>query len=157
MEQIVSTQSAVGRIICVIYIDCEVLDGGKLPAKAHDTDAGFDLFATNDMHLAPGSVAKHPLNIKLSLPEGTYMEICTKSGLGSKGMLVFAGIVDQDYRGIPHVICTMLTPGVIQIDAGMKIAQGIIHPHGPYYVMRQVTKIDENTSRGAGGFGSSGS
>lgn len=142
-----------------VYIDCEVLEGGTLPTKAHGTDAGFDLFATSFVVIENGSVTKHPLNIKLALPTGTFMEICTKSGLGGKGQLVYAGIIDEEYRGIPHVICTSLLPGFINsvhIEAGKKIAQGIVHPHGPRYIIRRVDKVGENTKRGAGGFGSSG-
>ena len=69
-------------------IEVEVCDGGKLPSKAHRTDAGWDLYATDDITLYPGSVIKHPVNIRMKLPPGTWAEITTKSGLGSKGQLV---------------------------------------------------------------------
>lgn len=143
-------------------IKVEVLDGGKLPFKAHKTDAGFDLFATEDVLVCNGEVTKHPLNIKLSLPEGTYAEITSKSGLGSRGMLVYAGIIDESYRGIPHVVCTkLMTPDntfykSISIEKGQKIAQMIIHPYSPEYFLEQVEEIDMDTARGDGGFGSSG-
>jgi dUTP pyrophosphatase len=155
-----------------ITIDCEVLPGGKLPTKAHDTDAGFDLYASADVVLSTGAVTRHPLNVKFKMPPGTFMEICTKSGLGSKGQLVYAGIIDEGYRGICHVVTTLLQlphrdpllswmdvvpePGTLGLKGGSKIAQGIVHPHGPHYVIRQVDQVTEDTARGAGGFGSSG-
>src|SRR5579872_1831890 len=85
-------------------IQVEVLEGGKLPSKANYNDAGFDVYATEDVVLYPGQVKKTPLNIKLALPEGAWARIETKSGLGSKGMMVWAGVIDEGYRGIPHVI-----------------------------------------------------
>lgn len=149
-------------------IEVEVLDGGKIPFKAHKTDAGFDLFATEDVVIVNGEVTKHPLNIKFKLPEGTYAQIASKSGLGSKGLLVYAGIIDESYRGIPHVVCTLLntrpesrvsrTPGLpnIEIKKGQKIAQLIMHPYSSEFFMEQVEHVSNDTERGSGGFGSSG-
>lgn len=149
---------------------CEVMEDGKLPIKAHITDAGFDLFATSDIEVRAGEIVKHPLNIRLQLLPGTYMEITSKSGLGSKGLLVYAGIIDESYRGIPHVVMTnlcysedhfygktILSPGEpIIIKKGQKVAQGIIHPFGKPYKIIQVLHVSTDTSRGEGGFGSSG-
>jgi len=145
-------------------IEVEVLDGGKLPSKAHVTDAGFDVFATDDVVLLPGDILKHPLNIKMKLPEGSWARIETKSGLGAKGMLVYAGVVDESYRGMPHVIATNLDHGDafgrlfngIEIKKGQKIAQITMNPHSNSYYMVQVDKVSEDTDRGTGGFGSSG-
>jgi dUTP pyrophosphatase len=139
------------------YIKVELLDGGKLPSKANHNDAGFDLYATSDFDIKQGEVVKHPLNIKLELPIGTYGEITTKSGLGSKGILVYAGIIDEGYRGVVHVILTKLNEGPMSIKKGQKLAQMIIHPyHSADFQMIQVESVDTNTSRGSGGFGSSG-
>jgi dUTP pyrophosphatase len=152
---------------------CQVLDGGTLPTKAHATDAGWDLYATFDFSVEPGQVIKHPLNIKLQLPEESYAEITSKSGNGSKGLLVYAGIIDEGYRGVVHVVMTnvnqlwstvgvdggiteVTTPGkTLEFKKGQKLAQLIIHPYRRSF-MHQVEALDENTSRGIGGFGSSG-
>jgi dUTP pyrophosphatase len=141
-------------------IEVEVLEGGKLPHKAHITDAGFDLFATSDVVLHPGEVLKHPLNIKMKLPGGSWARIETKSGLGSKGMLVYAGVVDQDYRGIPpHVIMTnlnMKSDEPIVVKAGEKLAQMTMNPHNLEFYVEQVESVSTDTARGEGGFGSTG-
>lgn len=146
-------------------IEVEVLEGGKLPAKAHKTDAGFDLYATEDITLLPGQVLKHPLNIRMKLPAGCWARIETKSGLGAKGMLVYAGVVDETYRGIPHVIMTNLKTvaehplaGVhpIMVLKGEKLAQMTMNPHSNEFFIVQVDKVDTNTDRGEGGFGSTG-
>lgn len=152
-------------------IQVKVEEGGKLPHKVRQTDAGFDLFATEDIYLYPGQSGKTPLNIRLKLPQNTYAEITTKSGLGSKGHSVRAGIIDEEYRGIIHVIHsnTNLILGLdeqgypimntepLVIKKGEKIAQLIIHPYSNLYYIKEVQEIDMNTSRGEGGFGSTGS
>ena len=140
-------------------IKIEVMDGGKLPFKAHRTDAGFDLFATDDVVINPGCGIKHPLNIKMQLPRATYAQIESKSGLGAKGMLVYAGVIDETYRGIPHVVAAHVRPmdaAPIYIRKGEKIAQMTMRPHSNEYYITQVDKIDTDTDRGDGGFGSTG-
>ena len=134
----------------------EVMEGGRLPVKAHPTDAGFDLFSTSDIVLMQGAIVKHPLNIRMMLPDGSWARIETKSGLGSKGMLVFAGVVDQSYRGVPHVIATNLSDNLIYIKKGDKIAQMTMNPHHNNYQIVQVESVSTDTDRGTSGFGASG-
>ena len=151
-------------------IEVKVEDGGKLPHKVRQSDAGFDLFATEDIKLYPGQSGKTPLNVRLKLPVNTYAEITTKSGLGSKGHSVRAGIIDEEYRGVINVIHSnvALIAGLDQdglplmnveplvIKKGDKLAQLIIHPYNKLYFVEEVQEIDTNTSRGEGGFGSTG-
>lgn len=151
-------------------IDVQIETDGKMPTKAHDSDAGFDLYATSDIILYPGQVIKHPLNIRFKLPHSSWAEITTKSGLGSKGQLVYAGVIDQAYRGIVHVIMTnvnliegldedgipLMRTTPIVIKKGEKVAQLIMNPYSDQFYMNQVNEIDINTERGEGGFGSTG-
>lgn len=151
-------------------IQIKVEDGGKLPTKVHLSDAGYDLFSTEDITIYPGQVKKTPLNFRIKLPEGTWAEITSKSGLGSKGLLVYAGVIDQSYRGIPHVVMSnifliegldedglplMRTTPII-IKKGEKIAQLIMNAFSSHYYVTEVQEMDMNTSRGEGGFGSTG-
>ena len=149
-------------------IQVEVLDGGTLPFKVRQSDAGFDVYATSSFDLYPGTIVKHPLNIRMQLPKGTWGEITTKSGLGAKGQLVYAGVIDEEYRGIPHVIMTNVNvvadDGItrsinkipIHFNKGDKIAQLIMNPYCDQYYIEQVESVDMATSRGEGGFGSTG-
>lgn len=140
-------------------VQVEVLEDGKIPTKAHTTDAGFDVFATEDLVVKPGQVFKHPLNIRLALPAGCWAEIQSKSGLGTKGLLIYAGVIDESYRGIVHAIGTNLNHHDNQdivIKKGQKIAQLTMNVHSNAYYMEQVGAVDTNTTRGSGGFGSSG-
>ena len=151
-------------------IEVQVEAGGTLPSKVRHTDAGFDLFATEDIYLYPGQSGKTPLNVRLKLPQNTYAEITTKSGLGSRGHAVRAGIIDEEYRGVINVIHAnvaliegldeeglplMFTQPLV-IKKGEKLAQLIMHPYNNAYFIEQVEQIDTNTSRGEGGFGSTG-
>lgn len=151
-------------------IEVKVEEGGKLPHKVRYTDAGFDLFATEDITLYPGQSGKTPLNVRLKLPLNTYAEITTKSGLGSKGHSVRAGIIDEEYRGVINVIHSnvaliegldeqglplMFTQPLV-IKKGEKLAQLIMHPYNNAYYIEEVQELDMNTSRGEGGFGSTG-
>jgi len=151
-------------------IEVEVMEAGVLPCKAHATDAGFDVFATSDVTIYPGQVQKHPLNIRLKLPLGTWAEITSKSGLGAKGLLVYAGVIDQGYRGIPHVVmsninvvqsidedgCPLLRTAPIVVRKGEKLAQMILHPFSPEFFMQQTESVSIDSDRGEGNFGSSG-
>lgn len=151
-------------------IEVKVEDGGKLPHKVRKSDAGFDLFATEDITLYPGQSGKTPLNVRLKLPPNTYAEITTKSGLGSKGHSVRAGIIDEEYRGIINVIHSnvslianldeeglpLMRTEPLVIKKGDKLAQLIMHPYSNQYFVEEVQELDMNTSRGEGGFGSTG-
>lgn len=151
-------------------IEVLVEEDGKMPVKAHKSDAGFDVYATEDIVLYPGQVKKTPLNIRFKLPHNSWAEITTKSGLGAKGQLVYAGVIDQAYRGVVHVIMTnvniiekldeegiplMITAPIV-IKKGEKVAQLIMNPYCDQFYMEQVAELDLNTERGEGGFGSTG-
>lgn len=146
-------------------IKVQVMEDGKLPVKAHPSDAGFDVFATFDVIVYPGQVVKHPLNIRLEIPAKCYVSIESKSGLGAKGLLVYAGVIDESYRGIPHVVMSnikltnenqMPNSEPIVIKAGQKLAQLIPFPFSTDYTMEQVDYVSLDTDRSTGGFGHSG-
>jgi dUTP pyrophosphatase len=151
-------------------IEVEVLQDGTLPAKKNKTDAGFDLYATSDIVIYPGQVVKHPLNIRLKLPKNTWGEITSKSGLGAQGLLVYAGVIDEEYRGIPHVVMSniyliekldgegfpLMRTSPIVIKKGEKLAQLIMSPYSSEFFVEQIASVNTNTSRGEGGFGSTG-
>ena len=135
---------------------CEVGTDGKLPQKANKTDAGFDLYATSDITVLPGQIIKHPLNIKLNIPQSSYLEITSKSGNGVKGLLVYAGIIDEGYRGTVHVVATNISDKPLEFKKHSKIAQMIIHPYSSDVEIVAVESVSTDTERGSGGFGSSG-
>lgn len=158
-EALLEVKEAMKKLAYEQYcIKVEVLEGGTLPFKKNSKDVGFDLIATDDIVIEAGQVIKHPLNFKMELPCETWANIMSKSGLGARGLLVFAGVIDEEYRGIPHVVMTNVNhfDEPIVIKKGEKLAQMILSPHSSHFFMEQVKKISTDTTRGEGGFGSQG-
>ncbi len=127
----------------------------KVPAFAHPGDAGMDLFSVEDMVLAPGERGSVPTGIAIELPEGYVSLVWDKSGPSHKfGMKTLGGVLDSGYRGEYLIGLVNLGREPFEIKRGQKIAQLLIqrveHP--------EIQETDElsDTSRGAGGFGSTG-
>lgn len=129
-----------------------------LPAYAHDDDAGADLFAAEDVELAPFARAVVPTGVALALPAGHAGFIHPRSGLSSKhGVTVVnaPGTIDAGYRGEIKVPLINLDPDTTYtVSRGDRIAQLIVQAvaHARFIA---VDALDD-TERGAGGFGSTG-
>lgn len=127
----------------------------KVPAFAHPGDAGMDLYSVEDMVIAPGARASVPTGIAIELPEGYVSLVWDKSGPSHKfGVKTLGGVLDSGYRGEYLIGLVNLGREPFEIKRGQKIAQLLIqrveHP--------EIEETDElsDTSRGAGGFGSTG-
>jgi len=132
----------------------KILTGAKLPAFAHAGDAGMDLYSCGDMTLAPGETRAVPTGIQMAIPAGHVGLVWDKSGISLKGVHRLAGVVDAGYRGEVRVVMVNLGKEAFEIKAGMKIAQMLIQPvEAPAIV--ESDELDD-TSRGEGGFGSTG-
>ncbi len=130
-----------------------------LPAYASTGAAGLDLLAAVDapLTLAPGRVAAVPTGISLALPKGYEAQVRPRSGLALKNSITVLnapGTVDSDYRGEVAAILINLGREDFTIARGMKIAQLVIAAHASIE-WQEVETLDA-TSRGAGGFGSTG-
>ncbi len=131
-----------------------MVPGAKAPAYAHPGDAGMDLFSCVDVILAPGETKAVPTGIQMSIPQGYVGLVWDKSGISIKGVHRLAGVVDAGYRGEVRVVMANLGAEPFEIKAGMKIAQMLIQPVEAPTIVESDTLDD--TSRGAGGFGSTG-
>jgi len=145
-------------------IDVKVtqLDHGKdlpLPHYATEQSAGMDLMAAiaENITLAPGETKLVETGLAVALPAGYEAQVRPRSGLAAKhGVTVLnsPGTVDADYRGEVKVILINHGQAPFEIERGMRIAQMIIAPV-TQAVWQAVESLDE-TTRGAGGFGSTG-
>jgi dUTP pyrophosphatase len=126
----------------------------KLPLFQHPGDAGMDLFSAVDDVLEAGEVQAIPTGVKMAIPEGHVGLIWDKSGISLQGVHRLAGVVDAGYRGEVKVVMANLGKKPYSIKKGMKIAQLLIQP----VVAAEVVETDDldDTSRGQGGFGSTG-
>lgn len=127
----------------------------KVPAFAHPGDAGMDLYSVEDMVLAPGERGSVPTGIAIELPDGYVSLVWDKSGPSHKfGVKTLGGVLDSGYRGEYLIGLINLGQEPFEIRKGQKIAQLLIQK-----VERpEIEETDElgDTSRGAGGFGSTG-
>ncbi len=126
----------------------------KLPAFSHPGDAGLDLFSVIDQVVGVGEVKPIPTGIKMAIPEGYVGLIWDKSGISLQGVHRLAGVVDAGYRGEVRVVVVNLGREPFAVKSGMKIAQMLIQPVQAVEVV-ETEELDE-TSRGEGGFGSTG-
>lgn len=126
----------------------------KLPAYAHAGDAGFDLFSCVDYDLAAGEVKAIATGIQMAIPPGHVGLVWDKSGISLKGVHRLAGVVDAGYRGEVQVVLVNLGREPYAVKKGMKIAQMLIQPVESVDV--EETGCLDDTSRGEGGFGSTG-
>ena len=132
----------------------KVRPGARLPAYQHPGDAGLDLFSAVDEVLAAGELKAVPTGLQLAVPEGHAGLIWDKSGISLHGVHRLAGVVDAGYRGEVKVVMINLGKEPFVIKQGMKIAQLLVQPVVSVRVV-EAGELDE-TSRGGGGFGSTG-
>lgn len=130
----------------------------KIPERAHDTDAGFDLFSLESKIIKPHYTEKFRTGIRVQLDEtgdNLYcIRFCERSSLGSKGIGVRAGVIDFSYTGELIVCLTNHNDHEYEILKGDKIVQFIVQKVETPYVL-EVDSFEE-TDRGSGAFGSTG-
>lgn len=135
----------------------KLVDDATLPERAHRGDAGLDLFAAEAAVLRPGESGIVKTGISIELPPGTEAQVRPRSGLALKHQVTVLntpGTIDEGYRGEVGVILINHGTRDFTVDKGMKIAQMVVKPVLEVEV-REVAGLSE-TSRGAGGFGSTG-
>jgi len=135
------------------------LDPGlPLPGRAHPGDAGTDLFAAQDVELAPGQRALVPTGIAIALPDGYAGFVHPRSGLAAKHGVTIVnapGTVDAGYRGEIRVTLLNTDPDrPVRFQRGDRIAQLVIQ-RVAYPVFHEVVNLP-GSARGEGGFGSTG-
>ncbi len=130
-----------------------------LPHYATDQSAGMDLAAAIDVDLIikAGDIQIVPTGIALGLSRGTEAQIRPRSGLAAKNSITVLnspGTIDADYRGELKVILINHGKSDFTITRGMRIAQMVIAKY-EHVILEEAESLEE-TSRGTGGFGSTG-
>lgn len=137
----------------------EILPGGLLPHKAHEHDAGFDLFARVEglCTIPAGDHRLVPVGFRIALPVGYEAQIRPRSGLAlNKKITVLntPGTVDCGYRGEVGVILMNHGHHDFVFRSGERIAQMVIAA-APLFKLETVGELPPS-ERGTGGFGSTG-
>lgn len=134
------------------------LDGGAIaPTRAHDTDAGLDLYACRPANIPPGGRELISTGVHVAIPPGYVGLICPRSGLAHKAGLTVLnapGIIDAGYTGEIKVNLHNTGDALQHVDAGDRIAQLVITPIAD----AQLEQVDTlgTTERGDNGHGSTG-
>lgn len=133
-------------------------EGALEPSRAHDGDAGYDLYAVEAATIAPGERASVGTGIAVAIPDGWAGLVLPRSGLAARHGITLPnapGLIDSGYRGEVRVLL-LNTDGreAFEVAPGDRIAQLLLVRHETPE-LTEVESLDE-TARGAGGFGSSG-
>jgi dUTP pyrophosphatase len=126
-----------------------------LPSYGYDDDAAFDLYAAEEVVLAPGARAQVRTGIALVIPRGYVGLVWDKSGLShTHGLKTLGGVVDAGYRGEVMVGIVNLGSAPYTLARHHKVAQMIIQKKETPVIV-EVSTLPES-DRGTRGFGSSG-
>ncbi len=133
-------------------------DDALLPTRAHEGDAGLDLYACEAAHLGPGERWSIGTGIAVEIPVGHAGLVLPRSGLAKKHGITLVnapGLIDSGYRGELRVLLLNTDPAeTFRIAPGDRIAQLLITPIA-LAEPHEVEALAES-ARGDGGFGSSG-
>ena len=153
-----------------------LFDDADLPHKGSGRAAGYDLRAHSYAFIEDGKVGETVrldddnvlvipagsrclvnTGVAVAVPEGCYGRVAPRSGLAlKKGIDIGAGVIDEDYRGQVGAILFNLNSEPFEVKKGDRIAQFICE-RIVYPELEEVDDLDDDTERGAGGFGSTGS
>ncbi len=133
-------------------------DAATPPARAHEGDAGLDLYAAEPAILGPGDRASVGTGIAVEIPEGHAGLVLPRSGLAARHGIAIVnspGLIDSGYRGEVRVLLLNTDASEpFEIGVGDRIAQLLLTP---YAGAKPVEAAELSASaRGEGGFGSSG-
>lgn len=126
----------------------------KLPQKAHQGDAGYDLYANDFYSIPPYGQALVSSGIRMIIPDGYVGLVWDKSGLAFQGIKSMGGVIDSNYRGEIKMVVKNLSEDDFNIVPGQKVAQILIQPVLDLEISEE--NIIDETERQANGFGSSG-
>lgn len=133
-------------------------EGARLPTRAHEGDAGLDLYACEAAHIGPGERWSVGTGVAVEIPDGHAGLVLPRSGIARDhgiSLVNSPGLIDAGYRGELRVLLLNNDPAeTFRVEAGDRIAQLVIAP----IALAEPVEAPElaESSRGDGGFGSSG-
>jgi dUTP pyrophosphatase len=133
-------------------------DDALLPTRAHEGDAGLDLYAGDAVTIGPGERAAIATGVAVEIPEGFAGLVLPRSGLAARHGIALVnapGLIDSGYRGEIRVLLLNTDRAErFTVSVGDRIAQLVLTPVSDAEPV-EVTEL-ATTARGGGGFGSSG-
>jgi dUTP pyrophosphatase len=151
-----AAESTLGEMEELRFI--KLSEKATLPTRAHDNDAGLDIYAAEGARIPPGARVSVGTGLAVAVPEGLAGLVLPRSGLALKHgvtLINSPGLIDPGYRGEVRVVLLNTDQTMdYQCKPGDRIAQLLLVPIATASPM-QADALDAST-RGAGGFGSSG-
>jgi dUTPase len=153
-------------------IEIELVEGGTMPFKAHESDSCYDCIARTIEH-GPNYIA-YKLGFKTKIPEGWEGELRSRSSISKYNLSQCnsVGTIDQDYRGEWEIRFNVAPPNFMYYEmngelpplasqlniykVGDKVAQILFRKKDNYTLAEVAHVSSDETDRGDGGFGSSG-
>jgi dUTP pyrophosphatase len=129
-----------------------------LPTKGYADDAGYDLYASDEVIVPARGQATVPLGVKVDIPEGLWAQITGRSSTLKNLNLMVAptvGVIDEGYTGELFAPVVSNADEDVKIERGQRIAQLILH-EAPGQRFTPVWGVARRKERGANGFGSTG-
>lgn len=129
-------------------------EGAKMPTRAHQKDAGLDLYAREKQIVPAKESAVFDTGVHIELPDNTVGMLKSKSGLNVKHGITSEGVIDVGYTGSIKVKLYNNSGYDYTVNEGDKISQLVIMP----ILTPELEQVDElgESERGSGGFGSTG-
>ena len=153
-----STQPSLDDIEGIPIVKIEKLrEDAFIPEKAYETDSGYDCRIPDDIRLWAGELKVVPLGFRIQLPKGWECQMRSRSGMASRHSVLFAlgvGTIDNEYRGEIKIPLINAGNTIVKFDRGTKISQMVFKKIDK--IRLREDKVDTNTDRGEGGFGSTG-
>jgi dUTP pyrophosphatase len=133
-------------------------EGAQLPSRAHEGDAGLDLYSCEAAHIGPGERWSVGTGVGVEIPAGHAGLVLPRSGLARDHGIALVnapGLIDSGYRGELRVLLLNTDPAeTFRVEPGDRIAQLVLTP----ILTADVVEAEalSESGRGEGGFGSSG-
>lgn len=128
--------------------------GATIPTRAHELDAGYDLYSRTDAVIPPHSAWIFDTGVHFQIPAGFVGFVKSKSGLNVKSGLLSTGVIDSGYTGSVVVKLYNHSAQEVTITKGQKISQIVFLPI--FTPSLEIVDNLETTARGNNGFGSTG-
>ncbi len=138
-----------------MILNVKLDEGAVMPTKAHETDAGFDLYCRKSVYIPPAGSCVFDTGVHIAIPEGYVGFLKSKSGLNVNHCIQSEGVIDSGYTG--SILVKLYNHSDVipyMVEKGQKISQLVILPILQCNLV-EVNTLD-STERGDKGFGSSG-
>jgi dUTP pyrophosphatase len=154
----ISPSFSADRVAAVQLRFARLESDATVPTRAHDGDAGLDLYACEAAHIGPGERWSVGTGVAVEIPAGHAGFVLPRSGLAKKHGIALVnapGLIDSGYRGELRVLLLNTDPAeTFRVEPGDRIAQLVVAPIATPEPVEAAELAD--SERGDGGFGSSG-